>query len=581
MRKRFPMRAIRASHQLILASSVLMQPIEAAEGTQARRGFRQVAYTGGPMRVPGYQHPVVLDFKGARLTNKKPILLEHDKKRIVAQAQEVSIVEGEGLVIAGFMLNTDDSQYVTSLADQGFEWQASVGASPLKPPRFVAAGQRQTINGQEIEGPFIHVTEWQLGEASFVAMGADSQTSSVVQPPIAASWLPAVPVGQAPRMHVARSYDHNEAAIECALLRSINCGSQTEKQFSDEINSAADTMAGITIHGAFARAIAAAGGSPCYEKTKIYTEAINTIRANNSTVSLPKVFANVLNKSLLAQMNLMPTVHRKLVKVDSATDFRSKSFIRLSGIGGFQRVNPEGELKSFKLVDAQYEAKLKTFGNILGLSREQMINDDIGAFAQLPEIFGRAAMIAAEQEFFTTLLGWINAGQTVDDFPTTGHPLDGVLTDLKLSLESLQWVLQKFRDQVDAQGSPMLTVPQTLLVSTANEIPALKLMTQIAATQVDNVNAMAGRFSVEVSPYLNPAVISTADARDYFLFANPSVLPAIIMMFLNGQQSPVFESSAMEFDIIGGMRWRGWWDFSFTGAERQACMMVDGSATDA
>ena len=583
---------IQAAAPLILASSVGLEAAPNIEaGGSGRRRFRQVAYTGGPMVVPGYQYPVVLDLAGGRITPKRAILLEHDKKKIIAQSDSVEIVAGEGVVISGFMLDTPDSQYVTDLADQGFEWQASVGVKPLSAPTLIRAGMRAEINGQEIEGPVIHVKLWQLGESSFVIAGADPETQSKVEQPIAASgsgygngwFIGGVPANQLPRIHATNNVT-SEDAIVCSLLRSINCGSQTEKTFDDKTNSQADKMAGITIHGVFARYMAATGESPIYEREPLYRkvcELQNIQASSQSTISLPRVFANTLNKAIVAQMSLMPSVWRKFVKQDSASDFRPKTFIRLSGTSGFQRVNEEGELKHFTLVDSQYQAKLDTFGSVLGLSRKQLVNDDVGAFAQLPEIFGRAAELAIEQEAWTVLLAWFNASQTIDpasapSMPPSGHPLNP-LASVALgptNMGALQWALQRFRDQLTPQGSPIMAVPEMLFVPTSLEVPALQCMSAISATRSQDVNVMANRFSVEVSPFLNNPNIAGNSQRNWYLFANPLVLAAIIGVFLNGQTSPTFESSEIDFNIVGGMRWRGYWDYGFAGAERQGAMRV-------
>jgi hypothetical protein len=552
------------------------------------------------MVVPGYQYPVVLDLAGGRLVSKRAILLEHDKKKIIAQSDSVEIVAGEGVVISGFMLDTPDSQYVTDLADQGFEWQASVGVKPLSPPVLIRAGMRVEINGQEIEGPVVHVKLWQLGESSFVIAGADPQTQSQIdQPgqeaPIAASrfgsgqgwYVGGISANQLPRIH-SQTNATSEEAIVCSLLRTINCGSQTEKTFDDRTNSQADKMAGITIHGVFARYLAASGESPVYEREPLYRrvcELQNIQGSSQSTISLPRVFANTLNKAIVAQMGLMPSVWRKFVKQDSASDFRPKTFIRLSGTSGFQRVNEEGELKHFTLVDSQYQAKLDTFGSILGLSRKQLVNDDVGAFAQLPEIFGRAAELAIEQEAWTVLLAWFDATQTINpanapSMPAAGHPLNP-LASVALSpanMGALQWALQWFRDQRNAQGSPILAVPEMLFVPTSLEVPALQCMAAISATRSQDANVLTNRFAVEVSPFLNNPNIVGNSQRNWYLFANPQVLAAIIGVFLNGQTSPTFESSEIDFNIVGGMRWRGYWDYGFAGAERQGAVRVTPAA---
>jgi len=573
MRKRY--RTIKASAGVVMASAIQFETVEGADSASRRR-FHQVAYTGGLMVVPGYSAPVVLDLSGAVLASKRPILLEHDKKRIVAQSDRVEVVDNQ-LIIAGVMLGSESAQEVQALADQGFEWQASVGANPTSTPVVVRAGQKISVNNQELEGPFILIRQWSLGESSFVLAGADGSTSSRVGAPmgVAASasawWQNSIPADTV-AVHVPNK-QVTASAIECALLRTMGVGARTEKAFTPQINEAADAMKGIGLHGTFQRVLAANGGSPVYEAPALYTAACQAakIQAANSTVSLPSIFSNVLNKAILAQMNIIPTVYQNYCKVDSAVDFKSKDYIRLSGVGGFQRVTVDGELKEFRLTDGKYSAALTTWGSIMGLTRNQLINDDMGAFAQLPEIFGRASQLAIEQEFFTKLLAWFDSSNTLP-LPAAGHPLNplGSLALGPTNMAALQWAMQWFRDQVDSQGLPMLTTPVSLLVPTSLEVPALQCMKEVTANTPAGTNVMSGMFRVDVSPYLNNAKITNYSQKNWMLFADPAVLAGMICLFLNGNSSPTFESSEMDFDVVGGMRWRGYWDFSFSGAEKQA-----------
>jgi len=587
MRHRF--RKIRASAQaggVVMASAIAWDDTIEAGTSGKRRRFHQVAYTGGLMQVPGYSLPVVLDMAGAVLASKRPVLFEHDKKRIVGQSDSATI-ENNQLIIAGQLIDSESAAEVETLAAQGFEWQASVGANPTSAPVTVRAGQSIDVNGQTLQGPFVLIRNWNLGETSFVLAGADGDTVSRVAASGAGTgggsprpwWQNAIPA-QTIAVHTANP-QVVASAVECALLRTMGLRSQTEKQFTPQINEQADSMRGIGLHGLFARVLASHGKPAVYERQTLYTQVceLNKVAGSaNSTISLPNVFANVLNKAILAQMNIIPTVYQKFVKIDSAADFKAKEFIRLAGVGGFQKVNIDGELKEFRLTDAKYSALLSTWGSIMGLTRNQLINDDMGAFSQLPEIFGRASQLAIEQEFFTKLLASFNGSNTL---PVPSAPPDGpTLTpagSLALSpsnMGALQWALQWFRDQVDSQGLPMLTVPTQLLVPTSLEVPALQCMREISANTAKDTNVMSSMFGVNVSPYMNNAKVTGNSQKNWILFADPNVLAGIILVFLNGQSSPTFESSEMEFDVVGGMRWRGYWDFGFNGAERQAAVIV-------
>ena len=538
------------------------------------------------MTVPGYQYPVVLDLAGGRFTANKPILLDHKRDKICGQSTNVAI-EASSLVLEGFMLENEHANAVLSLADQGFQWQASIGAVPLAPGRLIQAGQQMQVNGQTVEGPCYLFQQWELGESSITSVGCDTNTNNAF--PIAASnpgpqplpaWaMPAVaiPINGAPSVHVPRNYDQNETVIECAMLKTIGQGQFVEKQFTDQENTAADKMGTVSIQGLFSRFIQAAGQPVPHEKVPRYEAAMRLIQASAtpSTVSLPNVFANVLNKSILAQMQLQPAIHRQFVRTDSQTDFRGKSFVRLDGVGGLLKVNEQGEIKNLELKDSVYQSKLDTWGRMIGLSRKQMIDDDLGAFSQLPEIFGRAATLAAEQEFFAFLSTWFTGGnQNLIDgtrLPPAGHPLNPLASRAlgPTNIASLQWALQVFRDQKTSQGFALVE-PRKLMVPTSLEVPALQCMAAIQATQASNTNVLANRFSVDVSPFL-----TEQSPVDWYLFADPAVMAAVMMAFLNGQQSPQFESGDMEFSVVGGMRWKSFWDFGFFGAEKMGALKID------
>ena len=59
------------------------------------------------------------------------------------------------------------------------------------------------------------------------------------------------------------------------------------------------------------------------------------------------------------------------------------------GTGGFEQVAPDGELKHGKLSEQKYTNKADTYGQILMLTRHDIINDDLSAFMDIPRQMGR------------------------------------------------------------------------------------------------------------------------------------------------------------------------------------------------
>jgi len=152
----------------------------AADGKTLRR-FHMTAYTGGAMRVAGWPYPVVVDLAGLVVGKKsRPILLEHDAARIVGHTDGIGVDEGV-LTVTGVISGVSRAaQEVVGASDNGFPWQASLGAAVRK-VIFVPEGKTATANGKEFAGPLYMVRQAKLGEVSFVALGADDATTANVE----------------------------------------------------------------------------------------------------------------------------------------------------------------------------------------------------------------------------------------------------------------------------------------------------------------------------------------------------------------------------------------------------------------
>lgn len=153
--------------------------IEAAQGEQQYPSVSMVAYGGGPIRVKGYKHPVVVDLEGLEGTDRKlPLLMGHDHGRVVGHGEARR--EQNTLVLDGVIgAENEDSKEVLTLAKSGFPWKASIGAE-IRKIEEVRAGRKATVNGQEIVGPITIARRSYLLETSFVAVPADSSTSAAV-----------------------------------------------------------------------------------------------------------------------------------------------------------------------------------------------------------------------------------------------------------------------------------------------------------------------------------------------------------------------------------------------------------------
>ncbi len=151
---------------------------EQPEDKRKARRFHMLAYSGAAMST-GFGN-LIVDLAGiATPTKVGPVLRDHDLGKVVGQRDAFSN-DGIRIEIDGAMSRvTVHSTEVAGLADEGFEWQSSLGLTAVK-LEIVHDGESEEVNGRTFDGPGLVVKKSTLREVSFTPSGADSNTSAVV-----------------------------------------------------------------------------------------------------------------------------------------------------------------------------------------------------------------------------------------------------------------------------------------------------------------------------------------------------------------------------------------------------------------
>lgn len=150
--------------------------IEASNGAKPK--VVGVAYSGGKMNLPGWQHPVVVDLAGMEIPESVPLLTNHENKTDSRIGLISAAVRNNALEITGEIVSdSKDAADIIAQGKAGADWQLSIGAD-VKECELVK-GSRE-VNGQEVEGPFYHIKKSTLREVSVVAVGADAHTNMKV-----------------------------------------------------------------------------------------------------------------------------------------------------------------------------------------------------------------------------------------------------------------------------------------------------------------------------------------------------------------------------------------------------------------
>jgi hypothetical protein len=281
-------------------------------------------------------------------------------------------------------------------------------------------------------------------------------------------------------------------------------------------------------------------------KTDLVGRAFTTRAASGpyaGTADFPILLENVMNKILLGAYETTPDTWSRFCKVESVPDFRDSPRYRTGSIGVLDPLNENGEFRNKAIPDgSKLSINVQTKGNIIGVSRQMIINDDLSAFSDLGTRLGRAARLSIEVDVYALLALNGGLGPTLSDSQPFFHSSRGNVngTASALGVPGLDADRVLMAQQRDAQNNEFLDIrPQTLLVASSQGGAARVLndaQYDVTETQKFQVpNRVRGLFRDVVD---TPRLSGT---RRY-LFANPDVAAAIVVAFLDGQQSPVLET---------------------------------------
>jgi hypothetical protein len=592
--------------------------LQAADGDSAPAGkkFRIVAYTGAPIRQGWSREPVVIDMAGMQLPATVPVVLGHDYSLGSILGQGRPFIEGGQLIVEGEILASNgNADQVAALAAAGYQFQASVGADVRRHQKIDAEGVTQ-VNGAAHVGPVRVVKASALREVSFVTLGADSQTSVAIaaeadeefsmadnatqtpaEEPIVASAVEAPAsvaveattvdhtdviasltkkVEQmekliatrderpaAPAVHMAQPTARTPEVIEAAFALQGGLPN-VEKQYDAKTLEAAGKIQRTTSLGEVLLSAAEEGGYT--GSRRISAATLRPILAAAwATHSISGILSATVNKFLLAGFNGVESGWRSISAVRSVNDFKALTSYRLNGGMKFEKVAPGGELKNAAVSDESRTISAETYGIMTSVTRNDLINDDLGALTAVPQRIGRGGALKLNDVFWASF-------QDDSAFFTTGRG-NKKTTAGALSLANLKAIATMFRKLKDPDGNPVAVDPRILLVPSDIELSAAEIMGSAllvgGSSAAPNVNVLAGRYQVVSTSYLS-------SAEDYYLLASPADMPVMEVAFLNGVQSPIVETAEADFNTLG-VQMRGYFDFGVAKAEYLAGVKADAS----
>ena len=267
--------------------------------------------------------------------------------------------------------------------------------------------------------------------------------------------------------------------------------------------------------------------------------------AINSTSTFPAIMSNLANKSVMVGFNEAETTYQIWTGKGSNRDFKEAARYALSEAGNLELVPEGGQFKQDSLGEASARTKVATYGKLFSLTRQAIINDDLGLFSKIATKYGSAAKRLVNKMVYAQLTGDVKMQDKIALFDTKHGNVAG--TGEALSVKAIAKAITAMRRQKGITDEATLNItPKYLVVPPELEMTAYQIVNSTAA--VDGVN------SGVVNPYKGRfIVVSDAELTDpdaWYLVADATQHDTIDVTYLNGVETPRLETR-QGFEVDG------------------------------
>lgn len=301
-----------------------------------------------------------------------------------------------------------------------------------------------------------------------------------------------------------------------------------------------------------------------FSDAKIVERAFTFNRGGESSVSdFAVLLENVMYKSLLGNYALADDTWKMFCKTDTVQDFRPSNRYRTGSFGTLPQVPEGAEFTNEAIPDGLKQTlTVQTYGKMISLTRQAIVNDDMGAILDTIGKMGRQAGLTIESAVYTLLNANSGLGANLADstpfFDASRSNVNGTGSALGVQgIDADRVVLASQKDisaneylNLAKYGSLTLLVPIGLGGLARNVNKSEWDISQSNKFQVPNI--VQGLFGKIVD---TPRLSGT---RRY-LFADPGDAAAIVVAFLNGLETPFMEQKTGW--RIDGTEWKIRLDF--------------------
>lgn len=270
----------------------------------------------------------------------------------------------------------------------------------------------------------------------------------------------------------------------------------------------------------------------------------------HSTSDFPALLGDAARRSVLQGYQEVEERFSEFTRAVSVPDFKPTNLVGLGAFSDLLPVREGGEYKQGTFSEQSQSMQIITWGRLFTITRQAIINDDLGIFSDVPRKMGQAA----KRTLAKAVYDLITKNPKLADGKTLFHADHGnLLPAAGITTESVSAMQARMALQKDADGNIIRVPMKTLLTPVALSGAALTVRAaEYAVGGANNQttpNIVRNTFEVESDGRLDGA-----DPKAWYGLANSAYVDALVVGYLDGNQTPYLEQH--EGFTVDGVAWK-------------------------
>lgn len=270
----------------------------------------------------------------------------------------------------------------------------------------------------------------------------------------------------------------------------------------------------------------------------------------HSTSDFPSLLGDASRRAVLQGYQEAEENFDQFTRAVNVPDFKPTNLVGLGAFSDLDIVPEGGEYKQGTFSEQSQAMKIVTYGKLFTITRQAIINDDLGIFSDVPRKMGQAARRTLAKAVFDL----INKNPVLADGKRLFSAEHGnLLPPALISTASVGAMQAAMRLQKDKDDNLIQVPMKGLLTPVALGLQARAVRNAEfavgAGTGDRDPNTVRNTFEV-----WDHGRLDEKDSKAWYGLANPAFVDAIVVGYLDGNQSPYLEQE--QGFTVDGVAWK-------------------------